>query len=290
MIYGAIEAGGTKMICATAKADGTILDRATFPTLTPEETIPQMVAFFQDKEIAALGIACFGPIELHRESPAYGCITTTPKTAWRNYNIVKPFQEALQVPIGFDTDVNGSVLGEVTFGTARGLENVVYFTIGTGIGAGMVVNGKLLHGMTHPEAGHMLLRQEGSDSFQGCCPSHGTCFEGLASGPAIEARYGKKAQLLVDRPEVWALEAAYIAQALANIVVTVSPERIILGGGVMQQTQLFALIRTKLLQNLNGYIQSEKLLHIDTYVTQASLNGDQGILGAIQLAIEAGKA
>ena len=287
MLYGALEAGGTKMVCAVGDENGKILDQVKFPTKTPEETIPPMIDYFRNKKIDALGIACFGPIDLDPGSPTYGHILKTPKPGWQNCAIVRIFAEALRVPVGFDVDVNGSLLGEATYGAAKGKQNAVYYTVGTGIGAGIMTGGKLLHGMQHAEAGHIPVKRVPWDCFAGCCPVHGDCLEGLASGPAIEARWGKKAELLSGRSEVWELESEYLAQAMTTAILMVSPEIIILGGGVMQQTQLFPLIRQKTLALLNGYLDTPQLRDIDHYIVPSALNGRQGILGCIELARQA---
>ena len=285
MLIGALEAGGTKMVCAIGNENGEILEQKSIPTTTPEETMPAILEYFKDKEIASIGIACFGPIDLNKNSETYGYITSTPKIPWRNYNIVGAVKDALKIPVGFDTDVNGSLLGEVTWGCAKGLTDAVYFTIGTGVGAGIMTNGKMLHGMLHPEAGHVKMVPRSGDTYKGKCPYHGTCFEGMAAGPAIEERWGAKAVQLADREEVWDLESYYIAQALMGIVLTLSPQKIILGGGVMHQKQLFSMIREKMLKELNGYIQAKELADIDNYIVPASLNDDQGIMGCIKLAM-----
>ncbi len=285
MLFGALEAGGTKMVCAIGNENGEILEQKSIPTTTPEETMPAILEYFKDKEIASIGIACFGPIDLNKNSETYGYITSTPKIPWRNYNIVGAVKDALKIPVGFDTDVNGSLLGEVTWGCAKGLTDAVYFTIGTGVGAGIMTNGKMLHGMLHPEAGHVKMVPRSGDTYKGKCPYHGTCFEGMAAGPAIEERWGAKAVQLADREEVWDLESYYIAQALMGIVLTLSPQKIILGGGVMHQKQLFSMIREKMLKELNGYIQAKELADIDNYIVPASLNDDQGIMGCIKLAM-----
>lgn len=285
MLFGALEAGGTKMVCAIGNENGEILEQKSIPTTTPEETMPAILEYFKDKEIASIGIACFGPIDLNKNSETYGYITSTPKIPWRNYNIVGAVKDALKIPVGFDTDVNGSLLGEVTWGCAKGLTDAVYFTIGTGVGAGIMTNGKTLHGMLHPEAGHVKMVPRSGDTYKGKCPYHGTCFEGMAAGPAIEERWGAKAVQLADREEVWDLESYYIAQALMGIVLTLSPQKIILGGGVMHQKQLFSMIREKMLKELNGYIQAKELTDIDNYIVPASLNDDQGIMGCIKLAM-----
>lgn len=291
MKVGALEAGGTKMVCAIVEADGKgsweILDQVSIPTLSPAATLPMLADYFKGKGIEALGIACFGPIDLHKDSPTYGYITTTPKTGWANCNIVGAFAKELGVPIGFDTDVNGSLLGEATFGCARGIENSVYITIGTGIGAGIMSNGRLLHGMLHPEAGHVTLKRHEKDLDFACsCPFHESCFEGLAAGPAIQKRWGKKGVELSDRPEVWEIEAYYIAQALVDYIMVLSPEKIILGGGVMHQPQLLPLIRDEVKRQVNRYIRTRQLENLDEYIVGASLGDNQGILGACCLAME----
>ena len=288
MIYGALEAGGTKMVCAIGEKDGHILDQVSIPTRHPEETVPAIIDYFRDKKIAALGIACFGPLDLNPRSATYGYITTTPKKGWAHYDIVGAFREALAVPIGFDTDVNGSLLGEVTYGSSKGLSDVVYITIGTGIGGGVMTNGRLLHGMLHPELGHMLMRPHSSDPYPGKCPFHKNCLEGMAAGPAIEARWGAKGKDLADHQKVWELEAYYIGQAIVNLILTLSPERIILGGGVMHQMQLFDLIRAEVKKQLNDYVVTPLLQNMDHYIVPASLHDDQGIMGCIKLAINAG--
>ncbi len=265
MRLGALEAGGTKMVCAIGNENGEIFERVSIPTESPDVTMPKLIAYFADKEIEALGIGCFGPIDLNRNSETYGCITTTPKLAWKNYNIVKAFQDALRVPVGFDTDVNGSALGEATWGITKGLQNSMYITIGTGVGTGIITNGGLLHGMLHPEGGHLLLSRHPKDSFEGTCPYHKNCLEGLAAGPAIEARWGEKGTQLADRKEVWELEAYYIAQALVDYIMVISPQRIVIGGGVMHQEHLMPLIREEVKRQLAGYIDTKELSGISYY-------------------------
>ena len=293
MLYGALEAGGTKMICATGNEDGQILDQVSIPTGTPEETMPQIIEYFrakldvpeEDDKIKAIGVACFGPVDVRPNSKTYGNILYTPKIPWRNFPMVKTLRDALDdIPVGFDTDVNGSLLGEATWGCAKGLTDAVYFTIGTGIGMGAMSGGNLIHGMLHPEAGHIKMAPIPGDEYAGHCPNHGTCFEGMACGPAIEARWGKPGKELREMPEVWDLEAKYIAQALTSIIYTLSPQKIILGGGVMGQAQLFPLIRKYVLENVNGYIDTKELRNINAYITPAALNGNQGIMGALKLA------
>lgn len=284
MILGALEAGGTKMVCAVGNEKGEISEQISIPTETPEITVPKMISYFKEKQIDGLGIGCFGPIDPDKSSRTYGYITSTPKLSWADYNIVGAFEKALLCPVGFDTDVNGSVLGEVTFGQAKGKNSVIYLTIGTGIGAGIYIEGKLLHGMLHPEAGHVLIQKRSDDHYQGKCPYHRCCFEGLAAGPAIEERWGASAKLLKDRQEVWDLEAYYIAEALTNYILTLSPELIILGGGVMHQEQVFPLIRNYVKEMLNGYLKTEELKDLAHYIVPASLHDDQGIMGCLELA------
>ena len=287
MILGALEAGGTKMVCALGDESGHISEQVSIPTTVPDETLPRIIEYFKDKNIKALGVASFGPIDLDKSSPTYGYITSTPKKGWGDFDLLGTLKDALKVPMGFDTDVNGSLLGEVTYGSSKGISDAVYITIGTGIGAGVMSGGKLVHGMLHPELGHISMVVHKKDSFPGRCPYHKNCFEGMASGPAINDRWGKPAKELYDNSEVWELEAYYLAQAISNIVMTLSPKRIILGGGVMHQEALFPLIRQKTLENINGYIRTKELEDIDSYIVPASLNDDQGIMGCIKLAIDA---
>lgn len=284
MRIGALEAGGTKMVCAIGNEKGEILESRSFPTETPEITLPKLLQYFEERSIEALGIGCFGPINLHRDSDTYGYITTTPKLAWQNCNIVGNF-EKLHVPIGFDTDVNGSVLGEHTWGAARGLKSCIYITIGTGIGVGIISDGQLLHGMLHAEGGHILLTRHPKDTYQGKCPFHGNCFEGFCAGPAVEERWGRPGAELAERKEVWELEAYYIAQALVDYVMILSPQKIILGGGIMHQEQLFPMVRKAFAELMNGYIQTKELEDLERYIVPPSLQDKQGIMGAIQLAL-----
>ena len=286
MKLGALEAGGTKMVCAIGDETGKIFEQTSIPTTTPDETISACIDYFKDKDIEALGIACFGPIDLDRNSSTYGYITTTPKPGWANVDIVGKVKEPLNIPIGFDTDVNGSLLGEVTYGDSKGLTDAVYFTIGTGIGAGVISGGNLVHGMMHPEAGHMLMVPREDDDYKGHCPFHGTCLEGMAAGPAIEERWGAKGVELADRDEVWDLEAYYIAQAMLTCIMVLSPQRIILGGGVMHQEQLFPRVREKTKELLHAYIKTPQMEDLDHYIVPASLNDDQGIMGCLKLALD----
>lgn len=288
MLIGGIEAGGTKMVCAVGDENGVIKDRTSFPTRQPEETFADMIAYYRNWDIQALGIGCFGPVDLNRQSRTYGYITKTPKPGWGNCDIVGAFKDALGVPVGFDTDVNGAVLGEVTWGAAKGLDSAIYITIGTGVGVGVYVNGGLLHGLVHPEGGHILLIRHPKDTYEGKCPFHKNCVEGLAAGPSIEARWGKKAAELADRDEVWEMEAYYIAQAITDYILSYSPQKIILWGGVMHQEKLFGMVRKEVLNLLNGYVAHEMITeHIDQYIVPPALGEDPGIMGAIKLGLDA---
>ncbi|MBN1313002.1 MAG: ROK family protein [Anaerolineae bacterium] len=282
--YGGIEAGGTEFVCAVAADRGSKLaDKTILKTTSPEETLNKVITFFQGYTLNSLGIACFGPVDL-----ANGRITTTPKTEWIDTEIVRPLHEALGVPIRFDTDVNGAALGESRHGAGQGNDPLVYMTIGTGIGAGILVNGTPIHGLIHPEAGHMPVRRHPDDPYQGGCPYHGDCLEGLASGPAIERRWGRSPRDLSPDHEAWPLQAYYLAQAMCTLVCVVSPRRIILGGGVMNQLQLFPLIRAKTRELLGGYINSPAILTsaIEQFIVPPELGDNAGIVGALELAFE----
>jgi fructokinase len=272
------------MVCAVGDEKLNLLDKITIPTGDPETTIPEVIRYFQDKKIEALGVGAFGPIDLKVSSESYGCILDSTKLAWRHYPLRKRLIEDLGIPIGLDTDVNAACLGEVAKGTAAGYDPVVYITIGTGIGAGIYVNGRLLHGMLHPEAGHIYLMKHPEDPYSGNCPYHKHCFEDLAAGTAIEKRWGKRAAELADCREVWELESYYIAQALVDYIMILSPELIILGGGVMNQRQLFPLIRDKVRVLMGGYVNTRRMADLDSYIIPASLGGDQGIIGCLRLA------
>lgn len=296
-LYGAIEAGGTKFVCAVGTGPDDLRAETRFPTTTPRETIGRAIAFLCEQReshgpLAAVGIASFGPVDLDRGSTTWGHVTTTPKPGWAQTDLAGLVAAALGAPVAFDTDVNGAALGEGRWGAARGLDTFVYVTVGTGIGGGGMVGGELMHGLVHPEMGHMRLpRDPAADPFAGCCPFHGDCLEGLASGPAIEARWGRPATELPEDHPAWALEAEYLALACVNLTVMLSPQRIILGGGVMQQPQLFPAIRRRLLERLAGYVQSPAILDdVETYVVPPGLGGRAGALGALALAQRLWKA
>jgi fructokinase len=273
-VYGAVEAGGTKFVCGigTGPED---LESREFPTGGPEETIGQVADYLGNRAIAAAGIASFGPIDPDPRSATFGYITTTPKRGWRNFDLAGELRRVLRVPVGFDTDVNGSALGEQRWGAARGLETFLYVTVGTGIGGGAMVGGQLLHGRSHPEMGHILIPHDGT--FPGVCPYHGACLEGLASGPAIEARWGCPGSSLPPEHPAWDREAEYLAAGLLNCILTLSPQRVILGGGVPHQKHLFPLIREKLSRLLNGYYSPPEIV-------APELGDRSGVLGALVLA------
>jgi fructokinase len=286
-LYGCLEGGGTKFVCAVGTGPEAINEEIRFPTTTPDETLDQAIAFFKKHTVSAIGLASFGPLDLNPASPAYGSITATPKPGWAGTNLVAWFRRAFDVPIAIDTDVNAAAFGEYSWLLEnRGLDSLVYFTIGTGIGAGAIVNGKVVHGLTHPEAGHVRLPHDRQkDPFPGGCPFHGDCFEGLANGPAISKRWGQPADSLPDDHPAWELEAGYIAAALANVICSLSPQRIVLGGGVMERRFLFPLIRKRVREILNGYIPSPVIAGtMGRYIVPPGLGKRSGILGALALA------
>jgi fructokinase len=273
MTYGGIEAGGTKWVCAIGDGPDDLHQVVTIATTSPAETIGAAVDFFtRNGKLRALGIGSFGPVDLAR-----GAITTTPKPGWANTDVVRALQGALAVPVAFDTDVNAAALGEQRWGAAAGLDTFCYVTIGTGIGGGAVVNGALLHGLSHPEFGHMRIPHDrGRDPFVGVCPYHGDCFEGLASGGAMRARWGKPAEE-IDDPAAWELEAAYVALGLVNVIATLSPQLIVLGGGVAKHPELIPRVRVLVGELLAGYVAAPDIV--------APALGDRaGVLGAIELA------
>lgn len=291
--YGAIEAGGTKFICATGSGPQEIQAEVRFPTTTPDETIEHCLAFFREQAthtpLEGIGVASFGPVDLQPTSSTYGFITSTPKPGWAQTNLLGRIRDGLEIPAGFDTDTNAAALGEYLWGAGRGLTDFIYLTIGTGIGGGIIANGDLIHGLVHPEMGHVLLPHDfQQDPFEGGCPFHRDCFEGLANGPALAARWKQAPQTLAPDHPAWKLEAHYIALALADFVCSLSPQRIILGGGVMQQMQLFPMIRRELQQILNGYVRSNLILNqVDEYIVPPGLGNHAGIGGAFALALQA---
>lgn len=283
MYYGAIEAGGTKFVCAVSNENFDIIDRVSIPTTLPNETIQQVYQFFNKYNLISIGIGSFGPIDVNKKSNTYGFITTTPKKGWAQFDLVGALEEKYQIPVAFTTDVNAAAYGEFKKGSAKGVDSCLYLTIGTGVGGGAIINGKLLEGFSHPEMGHVLIRKHQEDSYEGNCPFHKTCLEGLAAGPAIEERYRKKGHELEQDDHVWKLEAHYIAQALISYTLILRPEKIILGGGVMKQRQLFPLVRTEFKHLLNDYVKTPNL---DEYIVPPKLEDDAGITGCLLLARE----
>ena len=282
MRIGALEAGGTKLVCAVGDENGRLLDRVSIPTQHPNITIPELTSYFKEQKIEALGIGCFGPLDLNPKSARYGSLLKTPKPGWAKLNIIKAFQEELDVPVGLDTDVNAAVLGEVVYGVGRGYDSVAYMTVGTGIGVGVYLEGRLVHGMLHPETGHMLVARHPRDKFKGCCSFHENCLEGFASGPVIQERWGKPASELTTDFDVLEMEAYYLAQGISNIVLCYSPQKGIIGGGVSHMPGMLELVREQVRRNLGGYIRHEQF-DAEEYIVLPGCGDDAGILGALEL-------
>jgi fructokinase len=289
-LFGGIEAGGTKIICAVGISPEKLRDRYRFSTTTPAETIDKIITYFkkQDKKenLSAIGIGSFGPVDLDKKSRTYGYITSTPKIKWQNTNFYGKIKEAFDVPVGFDTDVNAAALGEKQWGAARDISDFIYITIGTGIGGGGIINRGFLHGLVHPEMGHIFVpHDKKEDPYEGKCPFHKDCFEGLASGTAIKDRWGKPGEDLGKKHPAWDLEAKYISLAVINYIGILSPEKIILGGGVMKQKQLLPLIHAGVKKLLNNYIKAPEITdNIEDYIVLPELGDDSGVLGAVALA------
>jgi fructokinase len=275
---GAIEAGGTKFFCGVGTGPED-LQSTRIPTGRPDETIARAVEWFEKQGgVRAVGIASFGPVDLDPESATWGHITSTPKAEWRNYDFAGAVKRAMGVPVAFDTDVNAALLAEVRWGAATGLASCIYMTVGTGIGGGAVARGRFLHGAMHPEMGHIRVPHDRvADPFAGSCPFHGNCLEGLASGPAIAARWGARAEDLPEDHPAWALQAEYLAQGLASLASVLSPQRVLLGGGVMRRAQLFPLIRERLAALIGEYMPVPEVL-------APALGARAGVLGALLLA------
>ena len=285
--YGGIEAGGSKWECAIGSGPDDLQATATIPTTTPEETIRQVVEFFgSNGSVDALGIGSFGPLDADPTSETWGHITSTPKPGWTFTDVGQEIQGRLRVPVAFDTDVNAAALGEHRWGAAQGLSTFCYITVGTGIGGGVMANGKLLHGLVHPEFGHMRIPHDADrDPFPGDCPYHGDCWEGLASGRAIEARWGRPPPELGDQSEVWELQAHYVALGLVGVICVLSPERILIGGGVMRHPELLPLVHREVNELMNGYLATPAVGdEVASYIAAPALGSQAGVLGAIALA------
>ncbi len=280
-MIGAIEAGGTKFVCAVSDDDLNIIEKVTIPTTSPKETFEQVFEFFDRFELESLGIGSFGPIDTNPQSKTYGYITSTPKLLWQDTDFLGVFKERYQIPVGWNTDVNAAALGEVTLGAAKERESCVYITVGTGIGGGAFVNGEPLLGIGHPEMGHFHLKRHEQDIFEGFCDFHGDCLEGLAAGPAIEGRFGIKAEELPSDHLAWEIEAYYLAQAAMTYTTILSPSCIIFGGGVMNQPHLIGKVREEFEQLLNNYLQVPVL---DEYIITPGLGTESGIKGSLLLA------
>jgi len=287
-LYGGIEAGGTKFVCAVGTGPDDLRAETQFPTTTPAETIGRAIAFFQEQPepVAAIGIGSFGPIDPDSASPTFGYIINTPKVDWANLDFAGMIRRALGIPVSFDTDVNVAALGEYRWGAARGLDSFIYLTVGTGIGGGGMMKGELMHGLIHPEMGHIRIPHDWkADPYPGFCPYHGDCLEGLAAAPAVELRWGQSPETLPADHPAWTLEAHYLAMGLNNFICTLSPQRIIIGGGLMEQSHLLPLVRVKVQELLNGYVQALQILEeIDNYIVLPGLGKRSGVLGAIALA------
>ena len=288
-LFGGIEGGGTKFNCAVGSGPDNIIAEARFPTTTPAETIGQVIKFFQPyvNQIHGIGLGSFGPFDADPASSTYGYITTTPKPHWGNTNVLGMLKEKINLPIAVDMDVAVAGLGEAKWGASKNDTHSLYLTIGTGIGGGYIINGQPLRGLVSLEMGHIRLARDPSlDPFQGACPYHGDCFEGLAAGPAVEKRFGQRGETLSDDHPFWDVEAGYIAQALVNYILSLAPQRIIIGGGVMQKDFMFPSVRKKTQELLNGYINHAMILnHIDEYIVPSALGGRAGALGSIALAM-----
>ncbi|PYZ97604.1 fructokinase [Alteribacter lacisalsi] len=283
MLIGAIEAGGTKFVCAVGYQNGDIVEKITIPTREPNVTLPEADRFFSSFKISKMGIGSFGPVHVDRKSTRYGEILETPKQSWRGVNMVRHFTNSQDVPVHLDTDVNASALGEYVWGAGKGKDSCLYITVGTGIGAGFVKDGLSLNGRLHPEMGHIPVERHEEDSFEGCCPYHGNCLEGLASGTAIRERYGREGKHLSDSNEVWEMEAFYLAQAVASYLYVLCPDIVIIGGGVPKQKTLLPLVRKKAAERINGYVNPGDFKE---WIVSPALNDEQGIKGAMALAIE----
>ena len=289
MRIGALEAGGTKMVMGIFDGDGQSLETETISTRAPEKTVPELIDWFRREKIDALGIGTFGPVNLKKDSPSYGTITSTPKAGWRGYPLLTMLTDALNVPAAIDTDVNAAAIAECRMGAAKDCRSAVYVTVGTGIGAGIVVNGEPVHGLVHPEVGHMLMRPHPLDPMpQGVCPYHESCLEGLASGPALSKRAGRSAEELPDGDPIFTLEANYLAQLCVNLILTVSPEKIMIGGGVLQRSFMLDRIRKITAELLGGYVQAPEVnSRIDRYIVLPKLFPISGLIGAYLLGREA---
>lgn len=281
MLFGSIETGGTKFVVAVGDEHGQVQEKITIPTTTPTETMPRVHLFLEQFDIQAIGVGAFGPINIDPGSPHYGHIMATPKIPWRFYDFVGALKHHHNLPVAWTTDVNAAGYGEFMLGHAKDVDSCLYLTVGTGIGGGFIHNGTILNAYGHPEMGHLRINKHPDDDFVGACPSHNDCLEGLASGYAMEKRWGQKGKDLTDNKKVWEIEAYYIAQALMNYTLVLRPENIILGGGVMKQKQIFPLVRAQFHDMMNDYVETPDL---DDYIQPVGLDDEAGIIGGLLLA------
>ncbi|MCL4122139.1 UNVERIFIED_CONTAM: hypothetical protein GTU68_014210 [Idotea baltica] len=291
MYIAGIEAGGTKFFTTVGDTEGNVIERHRTDTTTPAETMAETLEVlknYQSKyDIKALGLGCFGPIDINLNSPTYGFITNTPKIAWQNFDIVSSIRSVFNGPINFNTDVNAAAICEQLWGSAQGLENLMYLTIGTGVGGGAICNNRIVQGATHTELGHISIAQNPNDLFEGSCPFHGNCLEGLASGTAINKRWKvDHAGELADDHIAWQFEAEYLAKAITSFTFTLSPQKVILGGGVMHKTILFDLIRRNVKSSINGYFDYPALKDMDNFIVPASFGDNTGVKGSLALALD----
>lgn len=286
-VFGGVETGGTWTVCALGTNPHEIVAHERFPTTNPPETLDRIVGFFAARERpAAIGVGSFGPVDLNPGSPHWGEVTTTPKAGWRHTPVATVIAERLELPVSFDTDVAAAAIGEHRWGAGRGAPSLCYLTVGTGIGSGLLLNGAPWHGLVHPEAGHLRIPHDrNADPFDGVCPVHGDCWEGLASGPALAKRWGMPAERLPADHPGWELEARYLALGILNLVCSVSPHRVVAGGGVFDHPALMSMVRGHVRELLGGYLETPLLLDgIDRYLVAPELGDDAGVLGAIALA------
>lgn len=297
-LVGGIEAGGTKFVCAIGTGPSDIRREARFPTTAPAETLDRAVEFFRawteaEEPLEAVGIGCFGPLDPDPDSPTWGHITSTPKPGWERIDVASRVASVLGVPVAFDTDVNAAALGEWRWGALRGIDTALYVTVGTGIGGGGLVSGQPMHGLVHPEMGHVRVPHDlAADPYPGRCPYHGDCLEGLASGPALAERWGTRPEELPADHPAWTLEADYLGHALATYTLVLSPRRIVIGGGVMHRRYLYPMVRERVSESLGGYLRHPAVTQgLERYVVPPALGDRSGLLGALALArrkLEAG--
>ena len=283
-MLGVIEGGGTKFIAAVSDHNLNIVDRISVPTSEPVVTLDAVEKFFRPYNIHSLGVGCFGPIDLNRSSSTYGYIKSTPKLAWKNFNVLGALKDKFNIPISIETDVNVAAYGEFKKGAALGLDSCIYITIGTGIGGGVIINGRIIDTNNNPELGHIFVKRFLNDDFPGVCPYHNDCLEGVASGPALAKRAQTDPQNLPENHKLWELEAYYIAQAIVTYTLVLSPAKIILGGGVMQQRHLLSMIKESFIKQMNGYVD---IVSPDNYIVLPKLQNDAAVIGGLIMAKEA---